>query len=353
MERDRVASLPKAVLHDHLDGGLRVATLLEFAEATGYTALPTQDAEVLAAWMDQGESGSLERYLASFAHTVAVMQTPEAVARVSYEALEDLAADGVVYAEIRFAPSLNTAQGMRLDEVIEASLDGMRRAERDHGIAFGLIVDALRHEGGADAVARTAVRYVHDGVVGFDLAGPELGYPPDQHLAECRLVREAGLGLTLHAGEADGPQSIWRAYGRCHAQRIGHGVRIVEDTIVRDGEIVRLGSLARTLRDHRVPLEVCPTSNLHTGVVATLAEHPVGMLQRAGFNVTLNTDNRLMSRVSMTDEYLNAVAHHGFTIEDLEMVTINALEAGFGDWDQRRSLIEDVVRPAYAAVRAS
>jgi adenosine deaminase len=353
MERARVAQLPKVVLHDHLDGGLRPETLLDLADAAGYDDLPGQDAAEVAAWMEQGTSGSLERYLEAFRHTVAVMQTPDAMARVAYEALEDLAADGVVYAELRFAPSLNTRDGMTLEEVLEAALDGMRRAERDHGIAWGLIVDALRHERQADPIARAAIRFFHAGVVGFDLAGPELGHPPDEHLAECRLVREAGLGLTLHAGEADGPQSIWRAFGRCHAQRIGHGVRIVEDTVVRNGEIVRLGGLARTLRDLRVPLELCPTSNVHTGVASSLATHPVGMLHRAGFTVTLNTDNRLISRVTMTDEYHHAVVDHGFGAADLEQVTVNALEAGFGDWDRRRALIRDVVRPAYAAVTSS
>jgi adenosine deaminase len=345
-----LASLPKAVLHDHLDGGLRITTLLELADATGYTKLVSDDAAALQQWFHQGESGSLERYLEPFDHTIAVMQTPEALSRIAYECLEDLAADGVVYAEIRFGPALHTLQGLRLEGVIEAVADGLERGHRDTGVECGLIIDALRQDANADPVVRAAATMMHAGVVGFDLSGPEKGFPPDAHLAECRFAREAGLGLTLHAGEGDGPQSIWRAYGRCHAQRIGHGVRIIEDTIVRNGEIVAVGELARTLRDQRVPLEVCPTSNLHTGIAGRPEDHPLGALYRGGFAVTLNTDNRLMSDVTMTDEFQLAIDHHGFGAADLEEVTINALNAGFGSWPTRKRLIDDVVRPAYAAL---
>jgi len=348
MERSTLAALPKAVLHDHLDGGLRPATILDLADAAGYEGLPAGDERGLTTWFHQGDSGSLATYLAAFDQTVAVMQSAAALERVAYECLQDLAADGVVYAEIRFAPSLHIAAGLRREEVIEAVLEGIRRSAADHGVVCGVIVDALRHQTDSVEVARLAVRYADDGVVAFDLSGPELGYPPDAHLAACRLIREAGLGLTLHAGEADGPQSVWRAYGRCHAQRIGHGVRIVEDTVVRDGEIVALGGLARTIRDQRVPLEICPTSNLHTGVVAQAADHPLGALHRAGFTVTLNTDNRLMSGTSMTDEFLLAVTHQGFALADLETVTRNALEAGFGDRSRRLRLVDEVVRPAYS-----
>jgi len=347
MDRGFLSSLPKAVLHDHLDGGLRISTILELADDHGYTGLPSHDPETLRRWFHRGGSGSLDAYLAAFTHTVAVMQTAEALSRIAYECLVDHAAERVKYAEIRFAPALHTRRGLRLEEVIEAVLDGMRRGRADTGVEFGVIIDALRQERDADPVARAAIHFFREGVVAFDLAGPELGHPPDAHLAECRLVREAGLGLTVHAGEGDGPQSIWRAYGRCHAQRIGHGVRIIEDTVVRNGEVVALGQLARTIRDHRVPLEVCPTSNLHTGVAATPAAHPLGALHRAGFVVTLNTDNGLMSDVTMTDEFAFAVDHHGFTIADLEQVTVAALDAGFGDWAVRRRIRDEVVRPAY------
>jgi adenosine deaminase len=348
MDSGFLSSLPKAVLHDHLDGGLRVDTMLDLADDHGYTGLPSNDAGELRRWFHQGESGSLETYLRAFDHTIAVMQTPEALSRIAYECLTDHASQRVKYAEIRFAPALHTRNGLSLEDVIEAVLDGMRRGRRDTGVEYGAIIDALRQERDADSVARAAIHFLHDGVVAFDLSGPERGNPPDAHLSECRLIREAGLGLTLHAGEGDGPQSIWRAYGRCHAQRIGHGVRIIEDTVVRNGEIVAFGQLARTIRDHRVPLEVCPTSNLHTGIAPTAAEHPLGALHRGGFVVTLNTDNRLMSDVTMTDEFALAVQHHGFTIADLEQVTVAALEAGFGDWTVRRRIRDEVVRPAYA-----
>ncbi|HSF85614.1 MAG TPA: adenosine deaminase [Acidimicrobiia bacterium] len=350
MERELVRSLPKAVLHDHLDGGLRVGTILELADAAGYTGLPAATEDGLAEWFHQGESGSLVEYLAAFDQAVAVMQTPEALSRIAYECLLDHAAENVVYAEIRFAPALHTRAGLSLEAIIEAVIDGMHRARRETGVAFGVLIDALRHQGPADAVVRAAIPFLHTGVVGFDLSGPEAGHPPDEHLAECRLARESGLGLTLHAGEAAGPESIWRAYGRCHAQRIGHGVRIVEDTIRREGEIVACGELARTIRDHRVLLEVCPTSNLHTGIAPSPEEHPLGALYRAGFNLSISTDNRLMSDVTMTDEYFLAVVHHGFNAADLAAVTVNALEAGFGDWPERRRLRDEVVIPAYRAV---
>jgi adenosine deaminase len=352
MDRSAVSSLPKVVLHDHLDGGLRPATILDIADDVGYAGLPAGDEPGLADWFHQGDSGSLATYLAAFDQTVAVMQTTGALERIAYECLQDLAGDGVVYAEVRFAPSLHIAGGLRREAVIEAVLEGMRRSAGDHGIVFGVIVDALRHQTDSAEVAGLAVRYADQGVVAFDLSGPELGHPADAHLPACRLVREAGLGLTLHAGEADGPKSIWRAYGRCHAHRIGHGVRIVEDTVVEDGEIVAVGALARTIRDQQVPLEICPTSNLHTGFVDRAVDHPVGALHRAGFTVTLNTDNRLMSGTSMTDEFLLAVTEQGFGIDDLETVTRNALEAGFGDRRERARLADEVIRPAYAVSRS-
>ncbi len=351
MERSLLHSLPKVVLHDHLDGGLRPGTVLDLADDVGYTGLPARDADGLARWFHQDGSGSLDAYLAAFVHTVAVMQRPAGLERTAYECLEDLAADGAVYAKVRFAPSLHLDGGLNRHEVVEAVLEGMHRAGRDHGIAYGVIIDALRHHTDSEEVVRVATDYVDDGVVAFDLSGPELGHPPDAHLAACRLARETGLGLTLHAGEADGPASIWRAYGRCHAQRIGHGFRIIDDTEIGDGEIVAVGGLARTIRDHGVPLEICPTSNLHTVGMAP-EDHPLGMLTRAGFAVTINTDNRLMSGTTMTDEMAFAVTHHGFTVEDLHAVTMTALRAGFGDATVRRDLGDTVIGPAYQAVSA-
>lgn len=348
MDGADLTALPKALLHDHLDGGLRVATVLELADVYGHR-LPAGSPDELRAWFHQGRSGSLPRYLEAFTHTVGVMRDADACRRVAYEAGVDLAADGVVYAEVRFGPSLHMPFGMRREEVIEAVLDGFGAASRDTGIALYAIVTALRHMTDSEDVARAAVRYAGSGVVAFDLAGPEEGFPADAHAAACRIASEAGLGLTIHGGEGDGPDSMWRALSRCGTQRIAHGVRIVEDTEVVDGEIVSLGALASRVRDHRIHLEVAPTSNLHTGMYPTPAEHPLGALYRAGFDVGINTDNRLMSGISLSDEFALAVDHHGFTIGDLKQVTIAALEAGFGDWPGRRRLIEGAVASAYGS----
>ncbi len=342
-----VRALPKAALHDHLDGGLRVGTVLELADRVGHR-LPTSDEAELTAWFDQGTSGSLERYLDAFTHTVAVMQTAEAVARVAYESIIDLAIDNVVYAEVRFDPGLCTRGGLSRHDAIEAALHGMATASGEVPITCGLIVTALRHLDDSTLAAEAALRFRADGVVGFDLAGPERGNPPDRHVAALRMARKAGLGITVHAGEGDGPHSMWRALALCGAQRIGHGARIVEDTDFDGATIGEVGAFASSVRDLRVPLEISVTSNLGTGMFEDAAVHPLGALHRAGFNVSINTDNRLMSSTGMSDEYQLAVDTFGFTTRDLGEITIRAIEAGFGDWTVRRRLIEDVVAPAYA-----
>ena len=349
MEGPVINALPKAVLHDHLDGGIRVATILELAEEHGYSALPAHDVDGLKAWFHQGRSGSLERYLQAFVHTVGVLQTSEALERVAGEFVADLATDGVVYAEIRFGPSLHLRNGLRREDAIEAVLSGATKAGSEHGVMVGVITSALRQDHDSEDVARAAAHFAGEGVVGFDLAGPEAGYPADDHIPAFTIARHAGLGVTVHAGESDGPHSIWRAIARAGARRIGHGVRIVEDTVMRDGEIVELGRLARMVRDLRVPLETCIVSNLHTGIADSPDSHPFGALYRAGFRVTLNTDNRLMSDTSLTNEFGLAIEHHGFTVADLGELTVAALESGFGDWPERRRLINEVVRPAYTA----
>lgn len=346
---DVLPGLPKAVLHDHLDGGLRVETVLELAETAGYEDLPAGDAESLAAWFFQEGSSSLESYLESFAYTVAVMQTPAAVERVAYEAVVDLAADGVVYCELRFAPSLHLRGGMHRRDVLAAAAAGMRRGTAETGTVAYMLVDALRQHDDSELVARAAVDLDDAIIVGFDLAGPEAGFPASDHLPALRHIRESSLSLTLHAGEGDGPWSIWDAWARCGAQRLGHGARIIEDTRIAGGAIVGLGRLAAHIRDGRVPLELCITSNIQTGMYPTVGEHPVGALHRAGFNVTLNTDNRLMSRTSMSAEMRLAVEHHGLSTADLGMITEQTVVAGFGPWPQRRRLVEEVIRPAYAA----
>lgn len=341
-----VQALPKAVLHDHLDGGLRVETVLELADEVGHT-LPADDKDGLRSWFNQGGSGSLERYLEAFDHTIAVMQTAGNVSRVAYEAAMDHAADGVVYAEVRFEPTLFTQGALDREDAIEAALDGFRRASDESGIVVGAIVTALKQWPDSEPTALAAVRFKDDGVVAFDLAGPEAGFPADDHLAAIKVARDAGLGITIHAGEGDGVHSMWRALALCGAQRIGHGVRIVEDTDFDGTPITHLGPVARRVRDHRIPLEISVTSNVHTSAVESLDMHPLRALYDAGFNVTINTDNKLMSSVTVGSEYQLASDHFGLTTEDLGRITVRAVEAGFGDWDVRRRLISDVIEPAY------
>lgn len=347
IDHETISALPKAVLHEHLDGGLRVATIIELADEMGYEGLPSTDEGLLSDWFHQGRAGTLERYLAAFEHTVGVMQDQESIRRVAYESVQDLARDGVVYAEIRFAPSLNTNRGLAVEAVLEAAYDGITKASSEEGVTVGLIVTAMRQETDSASIARAAVRLKDSGVVGFDLAGPESGYPANLHTEACRIASEGGLGVTIHAGEGHGPHSIWRAINACHANRIGHGVRVAEDTDFDGRSLTELGSFARSVRDHRIPLEVAITSNVHTGTYSDVAHHPFGELYRNGFNVSINTDNRLMSGVTLTNEYALATDAFGLGLGDLERITVNAVESGFGDYPTRRRIIDEVVRPAY------
>jgi adenosine deaminase len=346
-------ALPKVQLHDHLDGGVRVETILELADEYGYEGLPAASLESLTDWFDQGRSGSLERYLEAFTHTVAVMRDQDSIRRIAYEAGIDLAADGVVYAEVRFGPSLHMIHGMTREAAIEAVLDGFAAARSEKDIEIYAIASALRHQTDSVDVVRAAIPFLDRGLIAFDLAGPEAGFPADDHLPACRLAREAGLGLTIHAGEADEASSIWRAVARCGATRVGHGVRIVDETDFDGKTITMLAPLARRVRDHRIPLEVSITSNLDTSAFPSVDKHPFGALYSAGFNVSINTDNRLMSRVSLSDEYALAAGTFDLNPADLCEITVNALEAGFGDWPTRRRLIDEVVRPAYGRLASS
>lgn len=324
---------PKINLHDHLDGGLRPQTVLEVADEVGH-ALPADDVDGLSRWFHEGAARrDLPTYLTTFAHTVGVMQTPAALERVAYEAGADLAADGVVYTEQRYAPELNTAAGMSLDDVLEATTAGFARAMRDHDIVIRTIVAAMRTEDNADAAAAAAVRWADAGVVAFDLAGAEAGYPPAQHLSAIRTAQDAGLHMTIHAGEAYGLPSIKEAVHECRTERLGHGVRIIEDV---EGHL--LGDIATTVRDQQIALEVCPSSNVHTGAVASLDAHPVDRLLELGFRVTVNTDNRLMSDTSMTDEFVACVDTFGWGLPRVEDVLRNGADAAFCSTDQRQRL---------------
>ena len=355
---DTVRDAPKVLLHDHLDGGLRPATVVDLADAVGYTALPSRDPAALTAWfLGAAHSGSLERYLETFGHTVGVMQTRDALVRVAAECAEDLAADGVVYAEVRFAPELHVEGGLGLDPVIEAVLEGFRQgtataAASGRRIRIGCLLTAMRHAARSREIAELAVRYRDLGVVGFDIAGAEKGFPPSRHLDAFEYVRQQNAHVTIHAGEAFGLPSIWEAIAWCGADRLGHGVRIVDDiTLDADGE-PRLGRLAAYVRDRRIPLEMCPTSNVHTGAAPSIAEHPIGLLARLRFRVTVNTDNRLMSGCSITSELLTLAQVFGYDWDDLRWFTVNAMKSAFIGFDERLALINDVIKPGYAALAA-
>ena len=353
-----VARAPKALLHDHLDGGLRPQTIVELAQESGYDQLPATDAVALGQWfLDSADSGSLVRYLETFSHTVAVMQTREQLIRVARECALDLAADGVVYAESRFAPEQHLAGGMTLEHVVEAVLEGFREGEQEAAAAgtpirVVTLLTAMRHAARSREIAELAVRYRDEGVGGFDIAGAEAGFPPTRHLDAFEYLRRENAHFTIHAGEAFGLPSIWEAIQWCGADRLGHGVRIVDDIVTGEDGIPVLGRLAAYVRDMRIPLEMAPSSNLQTGAAESIAAHPITMLKNLRFRVTINTDNRLMSGTSMSREMTLLVDEAGWTIEDLRWATINAMKSAFLPFDERLAIIEHVVKPGYAALGA-
>ena len=342
------------VLHDHLDGGLRPQTVIELADETGYRDLPTSDPVELAAWMQRGANRKdLALYLETFAHTVGVMQTTDSIVRVARECAEDLAADGVVYAEVRFAPELHDQRGLCLDAVIEAVLEGFEQGSAGAGLTIRAICTAMRHLDRSLEAAEAAVRWRDQGVVAFDIAGPEDGYPPDAHLEAFQYCHRENFHITIHAGEAYGPRSIWKALQFCGAERLGHGIRIIED-IATDADGDRsLGRLAHYIRDRRIPLEVCPTSNVNTGLVATVADHPISTLVELRFRVTVNTDNRLMSNVSMSSEMAALCDAFGYEWSRLRWLTVNALKSSFLPFRERLQLIEGIIKPGYAPLEAA
>jgi len=353
---EMIGQAPKALLHDHLDGGLRPSTVLDIAGQIGYDELPAEDEAALADWFrTAAHSGSLVRYLEPFAHTVAVMQSPEALHRVAFECVEDLAADNVVYAEVRFAPELHLADGMSLDDVVDAVLAGFADGEKaaaaeGHAIVVRCLVTAMRHAARSRDIAELAIRFRDKGVVGFDIAGAEAGYPPTRHLDAFEYMRSNNARFTIHAGEAFGLPSIQEALAFCGADRLGHGVRIVDDIeVLPDGTAV-LGRLAAILRDKRIPLEMCPSSNVQTGAVESIESHPFDLLARLRFRVTVNTDNRLMSDTTMSQEMLRLVEAFGYGWSDLERFTINAMKSAFIHFDERLAIIDEVIKPRYAVL---
>ncbi|MEO7235251.1 MAG: adenosine deaminase [Lapillicoccus sp.] len=370
-------AVPKVLLHDHLDGGLRPQTIIELATGDPQVDPPAADAAGLGKWFrDNADSGSLVRYLETFDQTLAVMQTEEGLFRVASEAAQDLAADGVVYAESRYAPEQHLQRGLTLEQVVEAVNAGFREGERiaaEAGtpIRVTSLLTAMRHAANSREIAELAVAYRDDGVAGFDIAGAEAGYPPTRHLAAFEYLRRESAHFTIHAGEAFGLKSIWEAIQWCGADRLGHGVRIVDDITVEgvpfpewldaavadgltsladvDLDTVYLGLLAAYVRDARIPLEMAPSSNLQTGAARSIGLHPVSLLKRLRFRVTLNTDNRLMSETSMSKEAHLLMTEAGWTLEDLRWVTINAMKSAFVAFDQRLALIDGTIKPGYAA----
>ncbi len=353
-KKEFLRSLPKVLLHDHLDGGVRPATVVELAKEHRYTKLPTTDHGKLAEWFHRGATrGSLPLFLEGFEHTCGVMQTEDALERVAYEMMEDMNNDGVVYVETRFAPVFHTSKGLHLETVIKSVLKGLERGRNDFGVEYGLILCAMRHMKPAvsQEIAELAVDFRDHGVVGFDLAGEEGGYPPKKHVDAFHYIQRENFNITIHAGEAFGKESIWQAIQWCGAHRIGHATRLVEDMKIKNGEVLNMGLLAQYVLDKRIPLEVCITSNVHTGAVKSVEEHPFEIFHRYKFRVTLNTDDRLMSKITLTDEYATAAEVFKLSLNDLEKLTINAMKSAFIPYKKRIRIIYDVLKPGFAKAR--
>lgn len=348
-----IQSVPKVLLHDHLDGGLRPSTLIELAKEQNYTKLPTKDPKELAEWFYRGANkGNLIEYLQGFEHTCALMQTKESLERVSYEMIEDMMLDGVCYVETRFAPILHLEKGLHYDDVINAVLAGLEKGKKEFGVEFGLILCGMRNMKTSLEIAELAVNYRNKGVVGFDLAGEEGGYPPKDHLEAFQFIQRENFNITIHAGEAFGKESIWQAIQFCGAHRIGHATRLAEDVIFdNEGNVVSLGELAQYALDKRLPLEICLLSNVHTGAIDKLENHPFGIFYKKKFRVFLNTDDRLMSDTTLTKEYLTATEIFDISLEDIERLNINAMKSAFVPYEERIRIIYDIIKPGYKKVK--
>ncbi|MFI7060085.1 adenosine deaminase [Kribbella sp. NPDC050124] len=353
---EELNAAPKVLLHDHLDGGLRPETVLELAREIGHQ-VPRNDAAELGAWfVESADSGSLERYLETFDHTVAVMQNAAAIQRVASECVQDLAADGVVYAEIRYAPEQHLTGGLTLEQVVDAVREGFEHgmATAERPIVARQLLTAMRHKARSREIAELAVAYRDAGVVGFDIAGAEAGYPPTRHLDAFEYLQRENAHFTIHAGEAFGLPSIWQAIQWCGADRLGHGVRIIDDINYDPvGDKAELGRLAAYVRDRRIPLEMCPSSNLQTGAAESIADHPIGLLAKLRFRVTVNTDNRLMSGTSMSRELTLLAEAFDYDLADFRWFAINAMKSAFIPFDERLTIIDDIIKPWYAAALKS
>src|SRR6202140_3430582 len=353
-DKKLLQSLPKVLLHEHLDGVLRPQTVIELARDANYTELPTDSPQALSEWFFRGANqGSLAKYLEGFAHTIAVMQTEDALQRVAYEQAEDLSRDGIVYFKTRFGPIFHTQKGLTHQQIVSAVLKGLERGRKDFRISSGLIICAMRNRNTSLEMAELAVDFRARGVVGFDLAGEEGGYPPKKHVDAFHYIQRENFNITIHAGEGYGKESIWQAIQYCGAHRIGHGTRLIDDIAIAEGRAVKLGDLAQYVLDKRIPLEICLISNVHTGAARSLAEHPFKVFFQEKFRVTLNTDNRLMSRTTMTQEFEAAADTFGLSWDDFEKITINAMKSAFLPYKERCDFIYSVIKPGYAKIRKS
>ncbi len=350
---DIIRSVPKVLLHDHLDGGLRPTTIIELAKEIKYNKLPTNDPEELALWFHRGANkGNLVEYLQGFEHTTAVMQTKESLIRIAYEMMEDMKNDGVCFVETRFAPVFHTSKGLYLDEIVAAVLEGLEMGKRDFGVGYGLILCGMRNMKNTLEIAELAVNFRNQGVVGFDLAGEEGGFPPKKHIDAFQFIQRSNFNITIHAGEAFGKESIWQALQWCGAHRIGHGTRIIEDLVLdKEGNVLGFGDLAQYILDKRIPIEVCLLSNVHTGAVDSIENHPFGKLYKNKFRVTINTDDRLMSDTTLTKEFLIATKYFNLNFDDIEKLTINAMKSAFIHHEERLNYIYNTIKPGFQNMR--
>ena len=348
-----IRAVPKVLLHDHLDGGLRPETIIELAEKQKYKNLPTKNPQELAEWFHRGANkGNLVEYLQGFEHTCALMQTKESLERIAYEMMEDMHKDGICYVETRFAPILHLEKKLHYDDVVDAVLAGLERGKEDFGVGYGLILCGMRNMKKSLEIAELAVNYRNKGVVGFDLAGEEGGYPPKDHLEAFQFIQRENFNITIHAGEAFGKESIWQAIQFCGAHRIGHATRLLEDVVVdKKGEVISLGELSQYVLDKRLPLEICLLSNVHTGAVDKIENHPFSIFYKRKFRVFLNTDDRLMSDTTLTKEYLTATKVFGITLDDIERLNINAMKSAFIPYEERINYIYNVIKPGYQKIR--
>ena len=348
-----IKSVPKVLLHDHLDGGLRPQTIIELADDLKYKKLPTRDKDALAEWFQVvANKESFVEFHRGFEYTTAVLQTKEGLERVAYEMMEDMKSDGVIYVETRIAPSHHINKGMYLEDTVTSVLKGLERGKKDFGVGYGLILCGIRNMKNTLDIAELAVNFRRDGVVGFDLAGYERSFPPKKHLESFQFIKRANFNITIHAGETFGKESIWQAIQYCGAHRIGHATRLIDDIVLnKDGEVLSFGDLAQYILDKRIPLEICLLSNIHTGVIDNLENHPFNILFKEKFRVTLNTNHRLINASTMTREFLTAVNYFNITLDDIEKITINSMKSAFISYSERFRYIYDIIKPGFQDIR--